>query len=398
MKSVVVEASTVAKAIETAWLKAGKPEEFFIRVLQEHSSGFLGFGALKAKVVFFFKNSQKSDSLFPVVLKQKEYSSFFGNLNLKVPSEQNSIDHELNKNVIAHGQQSKKKQHGNQNNQQKPKQGVQSPDVKPRLHNESHPKQVVHNVEKHASVDKNLHNSSVKQVKIQHPVKHQQSFVKNSEQGKPLEVSVHKPVHNKPKMQVTLQTAEPTKEFAEQKVVSHGVDKKDDVVKVIAKVLKKVQTQKIVANVSRPVQKISDKNLIKPGSESLRPVERPKSATPKFENYDDFINSTTGIPVPKEKHVEVSSIAPILSKIESLHSSIQNLEVRDKDFVVAKNESIAPVVQQVKPLVQAPRVPLKMKRRPLSTDNLGVSGITKSTQTAELVGSNHDVSKKNEQE
>jgi hypothetical protein len=34
MKSVVVEASTLAKAIETAWLKAEKPEEFFIRVLQ----------------------------------------------------------------------------------------------------------------------------------------------------------------------------------------------------------------------------------------------------------------------------------------------------------------------------------------------------------------------------
>ena len=49
MKSVVVEASTVAKAIESAWLKAGKPEEYFIRVLQEHTSGFLGFGAVKAK-------------------------------------------------------------------------------------------------------------------------------------------------------------------------------------------------------------------------------------------------------------------------------------------------------------------------------------------------------------
>ena len=71
MKSVVVEGSTVAKAIESAWLKAEKPEEFFVRVLQEHSSGFLGFGGQKAKVVLFFKNNHKSDSLFPTVLKQK---------------------------------------------------------------------------------------------------------------------------------------------------------------------------------------------------------------------------------------------------------------------------------------------------------------------------------------
>src|SRR3989338_4458112 len=119
MKSVVVEASTVAKAIEIAWLKAEKPEEFFIRVLQEHSSGFLGFGAQKAKIVLFFKNTNKSDSLFPVVLKQKEYVSFFGNKNLKTPTELNVVDTELNKNLSLGGGQQKKKQH---NSQQKPKQ------------------------------------------------------------------------------------------------------------------------------------------------------------------------------------------------------------------------------------------------------------------------------------
>src|SRR3990167_7298225 len=99
MKSVVVEASTVAKAIELAWQKAGKPEEFFIRILQEHTSGFLGFGAQKAKIVFFFKNVQKSDSLFPVVLKQKEYATLFSNDKLKAPSQLNVVDSELNKNV-----------------------------------------------------------------------------------------------------------------------------------------------------------------------------------------------------------------------------------------------------------------------------------------------------------
>jgi len=109
MKSVFVEASTVSKAIESAWKKAEKPEEFFVRVLQEHSNGFLGFGAQKAKIALFFKNIPKADSLFPVVLKQKEYSSFFENEKIKNPTKLNVIDTELNKNISLGYE--KKKQH-----------------------------------------------------------------------------------------------------------------------------------------------------------------------------------------------------------------------------------------------------------------------------------------------
>lgn len=137
MKSVVVEASTVAKAIELAWQKAEKPEEFFIRILQEHSSGFLGFGAQKAKIVFFFKNAQKSDSLFPVILKQKEYANLFDNDKLKVPSQNNVIDNELNKNISL-GQ--KKKQHPHQQQAKQKQQSHQAPrpahhDAKPQHQN-----------------------------------------------------------------------------------------------------------------------------------------------------------------------------------------------------------------------------------------------------------------------
>jgi len=116
MKSVVVEASTVAKAIELAWQKAEKPEEFFIRILQEHHAGFLGFGAQKAKIVFFFKNKQKTDALFPVVLKQQEYINLFKNDKLKVPSQINVIDHELNKNISL-GQKKKPYPSHKQNHQ-----------------------------------------------------------------------------------------------------------------------------------------------------------------------------------------------------------------------------------------------------------------------------------------
>lgn len=120
MKSVFVEASTVSKAIELAWKKAEKPEEFFVRILQEHSNGFLGFGAQKAKIALFFKNIPKADSLFPVVLKQKEYSSFFENEKIKNPTQLNVVDTDLNKNISLGFE--KKKQHNpkhkNKNNHQ----------------------------------------------------------------------------------------------------------------------------------------------------------------------------------------------------------------------------------------------------------------------------------------
>ena len=88
MKSVVAQSSTLAKAVEEAWNKAGRPEEFFIKILEEPTNGFLGFRAKKAKVGLFFKSlDKKEDALVPQVLKQKEYTSFFNNDDLVVDSE-----------------------------------------------------------------------------------------------------------------------------------------------------------------------------------------------------------------------------------------------------------------------------------------------------------------------
>jgi hypothetical protein len=365
MKSVVVEASTLAKAIETAWLKAEKPEEFFIRVLQEHTSGFLGFGATKAKIVFFFKNTHKSDSLFPVVLKQKEYSSFFGNFNLKVPTELNVIDNELNKNVSLGGQH-KKKPHNNQNNQQKPKQNNQQSDVRPRPNvSSSHGKPVAHPLANKAVQERNAHKAidvnrvhqgqAVKQIKIQHNEPQQLS------QDKILAntAAVNKLLQPTPKMQVSLQAP------AVKKVVEHKASaQKEDTVKDIAKVLKKVQTQKIVANVSRPIHKTIN-----------------KSVTPKFENYADFINSTTGIPVEKESITpQITMAAPKVEVITPLHKAPEEVVIIAKEEVVVSVQATPPVVMQSSAsTTTAARVPLKMKRRPLTTENPGVSGITRSS-------------------
>jgi predicted RNA-binding protein Jag len=48
------EASTIAKAIEQGWIKAGKPKEFSVKVYEEPETNFLGFTKKNAKVAIFF--------------------------------------------------------------------------------------------------------------------------------------------------------------------------------------------------------------------------------------------------------------------------------------------------------------------------------------------------------
>ena len=55
MKSLVEEASSVSKAIEKAWLRAGKPTSFSVKIYEEAQSGFLGFNSKPAKIGLFFE-------------------------------------------------------------------------------------------------------------------------------------------------------------------------------------------------------------------------------------------------------------------------------------------------------------------------------------------------------
>lgn len=340
MKSVVVEASTVAKAIEIAWLKAEKPEEFFVRVLQEHSAGFLGFGAQKAKIVLFFKNTHKSDSLFPVVLKQKEYANFFDNNNLKVPTELNVVNNELNKNISLGGGQQKKKQHNN--NLQKTKQNNQV--------------DTNHILNKTVAIDKTVHKNVEKQ----------------NQQVKQINIQSAKPQHQKkqqekvfnvqPKMQVSLQAHE---QEASREVISvKTIEKKDDVVKNIAKVLKKVQTQKIVANVSRPVREINAD--VKPQHVYKTSTDRTRPVTVKFENYADYAQAAIDKLSEKNENV-TDKIKPVISNVVNQHVAAE--------VVVLQSERATTLVEKT------PRPVLKMKRRPLTTENPGVSGITRSSSS-----------------
>lgn len=62
------EASSIAKAIETAWNRAGQPAEFSVKVLELPQTSFFGLKTSKsAKVAFFFNEAT-------VTIKSKDYA------------------------------------------------------------------------------------------------------------------------------------------------------------------------------------------------------------------------------------------------------------------------------------------------------------------------------------
>lgn len=86
MKSIIEEASSIAKAIENGWLKAGKPQDFSVKVFEEPEKNFFGLTKRSAKIGIFY-NDQQSKSEAP---KQKQPSAVFktGNASLKPKAEQ----------------------------------------------------------------------------------------------------------------------------------------------------------------------------------------------------------------------------------------------------------------------------------------------------------------------
>jgi predicted RNA-binding protein Jag len=58
MKSVTEQASSIAKAIQKAWERAGKPLEFSIKIFEEPKTNFFGLTSQPAKVGLFFEVAQ----------------------------------------------------------------------------------------------------------------------------------------------------------------------------------------------------------------------------------------------------------------------------------------------------------------------------------------------------
>lgn len=65
MNSIMQEASSLAKAVEQAWVKAGKPQKFSIRVFEDAEKNFLGITTKPAKIALLFEKEDilhKTDS------------------------------------------------------------------------------------------------------------------------------------------------------------------------------------------------------------------------------------------------------------------------------------------------------------------------------------------------
>lgn len=63
MKSIMEEASSVAKAIEKGWARAGKPQEFTVKVFEEAQTSFFGlFTSKSAKIALFFQEAVNQPS------------------------------------------------------------------------------------------------------------------------------------------------------------------------------------------------------------------------------------------------------------------------------------------------------------------------------------------------
>jgi predicted RNA-binding protein Jag len=62
MKSIMEEASSVAKAIEKGWVRAGKPQEFSVKVFEEAQKNFIGMTTKSAKVGLFFEENSRMPS------------------------------------------------------------------------------------------------------------------------------------------------------------------------------------------------------------------------------------------------------------------------------------------------------------------------------------------------
>lgn len=59
MKSIMEEASSILKAIEKCWTRAGKPQEFSVKILEKPEKYFFGLCKKPAKVALLYKDGEQ---------------------------------------------------------------------------------------------------------------------------------------------------------------------------------------------------------------------------------------------------------------------------------------------------------------------------------------------------
>lgn len=61
MKSLMEEGSSISKAIESAWTRAGKPSQFSVKILEEPERNMFGLIRKSAKIALFFEEKQRHE-------------------------------------------------------------------------------------------------------------------------------------------------------------------------------------------------------------------------------------------------------------------------------------------------------------------------------------------------
>lgn len=65
MKSIVEEASSIAKAIEQAWNRAGNPSQFSVKIFEEPRKNLFGFTVQSAKIGLIFDEQAGERAVYP---------------------------------------------------------------------------------------------------------------------------------------------------------------------------------------------------------------------------------------------------------------------------------------------------------------------------------------------
>jgi predicted RNA-binding protein Jag len=75
MKSIVEEASSIFKAVEKAWERAGKPADFSVKIFEDSQRSFFGLTKKQAKIGLFFDQPKSVESHEDTRRKKSEHKS-----------------------------------------------------------------------------------------------------------------------------------------------------------------------------------------------------------------------------------------------------------------------------------------------------------------------------------
>jgi len=67
MNSIVQESSSIAKAVQAAWIKAGKPQKFSVRIFEEAEKNFFGITSKPAKIALLFEKKDVTQHTSDVI-------------------------------------------------------------------------------------------------------------------------------------------------------------------------------------------------------------------------------------------------------------------------------------------------------------------------------------------